>query len=43
MPSRETFILVAGLVVATALTLVGTYYVVNWISPPITYIMPEKQ
>jgi hypothetical protein len=40
MISREALIFTVCLTLATALTLVGTYYAVNWVSPPITQTMP---
>jgi hypothetical protein len=43
MIQRETVLFIMGLVIATLLTLVGTYYAVNWISPPITTTMPGKK
>ena len=43
MIRRETIVLIVGLAVATVLTLIGTYYVVNWVSPPITASMPEQR
>jgi hypothetical protein len=39
MISRDAIIFVICLALATALTLVGTYYVVNRISPPVTQTM----
>jgi hypothetical protein len=41
--NRKTTVFVVGLMVATALTLAGTYYAVNWISPPITQSMPRNR
>jgi len=43
MINRDAVIFVVCLAVATALTLVGTYYVVDWISPPITQSMPSNR
>jgi len=35
MIKRSTVLFVAGMMVATALTFVGTYYAVEWLSPPL--------
>ena len=43
MINRKAIFLIAGLAVATAATLVGTYYFVNWVAPPITFSMPNKR
>jgi hypothetical protein len=40
---RDAVIFVVWLGGATALTLVGTYYVVDWVSPPITQSMPRNR
>jgi hypothetical protein len=34
---------IACLTITTALTLAGTYYVVDWVSPPITQSMPHSR
>ena len=39
--SRSAVLFTVGLVTAAAITSVGTYYFVNWISPPITQTMPK--
>jgi hypothetical protein len=43
MITLEGIIIVVCLSVAAALTVVGTYYVVNWVSPPITQTMPSNR
>ena len=43
MITLEGIIIVVCLSVAAALTVVGTYYVVNWASPPITQTMPSNR
>jgi len=43
MINLNAVIFTVCLAVATALTLAGTYYAVNWVSPPITQTMPSNR